>query len=268
MAALSSGAVRYRYYTRWGLNAEEVAKVVLFCGVTVMLGLSALGGLVCLVNPTDVSKLLGVNGSNSLWIGLGVLSLPVAYVVLSATVRSPLRLGKWRFTMPNIRLAIAQIAIGTLNFTFVAACLHQVLASEAPVSFVQSATAFVLANVAILVAHVPGGLGVLEATVTTVLPGAASIGGARGIPRDLFPGAVAVGIARLRDQRVDNPQHEKEAARQGSRETVRASSATFVVANRAAGDRQVRTPARGSSRCNQDQPRTLSSNAPGCSAQR
>ncbi len=177
VAALSSGAVRYRYYTRWGLNAEEVAKVVLFCGVTVMLGLSALGGIVCLVNPIDVSKLLGVNASNPFWIGLGVLSLLVAYVVLSATVRSPLRLWKWRFSMPNIRLAIGQIAIGTLNFTFVAACLHQVLASEAPVSFVQSATAFVLANVAILVAHVPGGLGVLEATVTTVLPGAASIGG-------------------------------------------------------------------------------------------
>lgn len=177
VAALSSGAVRYRYYTRWGLNAEEVAKVVLFCGVTVMLGLSALGVIVCLVNPTVVSKLLGVSSSNPFWIGLGVLSLPVAYVVLSAMVRSPLRLWKWRFTMPNIRLAIGQIAIGTLNFTFVAACLHQVLASEAPVSFVQSATAFVLANVAILVAHVPGGLGVLEATVTTVLPGAASIGG-------------------------------------------------------------------------------------------
>ncbi|MBZ9792577.1 lysylphosphatidylglycerol synthase domain-containing protein [Rhizobium sp. 3T7] len=177
VAALSSGAVRYRYYTRWGLNAEEVAKVVLFCGVTVMLGLSALGSIVCLINPTDVSKLLGVNAGDPLWIGLGVLSLPVTYVVLSATVRSPLQLWKWRFAMPNTSLAIGQIVIGTLNFSFVAACLHQVLASEAPVSFVQSATAFVLANVAILVAHVPGGLGVLEATVTTVLPGAASIGG-------------------------------------------------------------------------------------------
>jgi uncharacterized membrane protein YbhN (UPF0104 family) len=50
------------------------------------------------------------------------------------------------------------------------------LASQGDVSFVQTATAFVLANIAILVTHVPGGLGVLEATVSHVLPGAASIG--------------------------------------------------------------------------------------------
>ncbi len=29
VAALSSGAVRYRFYSRWGLTTEEVAKVVL-----------------------------------------------------------------------------------------------------------------------------------------------------------------------------------------------------------------------------------------------
>jgi len=142
-----------------------------------MLGLSALGSIVCLIDPTDVSNLLGMNCRRSSldrsrrFIAAGRLRHSFCNGALAITAL------KWRFTMPNISLAIGQIVIGTLNFAFVAACLHQVLASEAPVSFVQSATAFVLANVAILVAHVPGGLGVLEATVTTVLPGAASIGG-------------------------------------------------------------------------------------------
>ncbi|HEX9903682.1 MAG TPA: UPF0104 family protein, partial [Propylenella sp.] len=34
-AALSSGTIRYRFYSREGLTAEEVAKVIVFCGTTV-----------------------------------------------------------------------------------------------------------------------------------------------------------------------------------------------------------------------------------------
>jgi uncharacterized membrane protein YbhN (UPF0104 family) len=44
LAALSSGTIRYRFYSRWGLSAGEVAKVILFCGITVGLGLITLGG--------------------------------------------------------------------------------------------------------------------------------------------------------------------------------------------------------------------------------
>src|SRR5690606_31345638 len=44
LAALSSGAIRYRFYARWGLGAGDVAKVILFCGITVGLGLAVLGG--------------------------------------------------------------------------------------------------------------------------------------------------------------------------------------------------------------------------------
>jgi uncharacterized membrane protein YbhN (UPF0104 family) len=176
VAALSSGAVRYRYYSRWGLNTEEVAKVILFCGVTVGIGLSALAGIALLVNPEDAANLLKLSASGLFVLGLACLAVPAAYVVLAATVRAPLRLWKWSFQMPHVMLAIGQVVIGTLNFVFVSACLHQMLAAQGDASFVQTATAFVLANIAILLTHVPGGLGVLEATVSHVLPGAASIG--------------------------------------------------------------------------------------------
>ncbi|WP_208247259.1 lysylphosphatidylglycerol synthase domain-containing protein (plasmid) [Rhizobium sp. T1470] len=176
VAALSSGAVRYRYYARWGLNAEEVAKVILFCGVTVGMGLSTLAGIALLSNPRNASKLLRVGADTLFWLGLLCLAFPVFYVVLAGTLRAPLHVWKWRFEMPDLKLAIGQIIIGTLNFICVAACLHQVLTASVGSSFVQTATAYVLANIAVLVTHVPGGLGVLEATVSHVLPGAASIG--------------------------------------------------------------------------------------------
>ena len=40
LAALSSGAVRYRFYSRWGLSTGEVAKVIVFCGSRYMTTLS------------------------------------------------------------------------------------------------------------------------------------------------------------------------------------------------------------------------------------
>ncbi|MFA1621394.1 lysylphosphatidylglycerol synthase domain-containing protein [Rhizobium mongolense] len=175
-AALSSGAVRYRFYSRWGLNAEEVAKVILFCGVTVGIGLSALAGIALIINPQDAANLLKLGPASLFALGCACLSLPVVYVILSAIVRTPLHLWKWSFEMPRLKLALGQVVIGTVNFIFVAACLHQMLAVQGQASYVQTATAYVLANIAVLVTHVPGGLGVIEATVSYVLPGAASIG--------------------------------------------------------------------------------------------
>lgn len=176
LAALSSGAIRYRYYVRWGLSPEEVAKVILFCGATVGLGLSTLAGCVALINPDDVGKMLRASFLGPYVLAGFCLLVPAAYVLMAGSIRAPLRVWKWRFEMPDVRLAIGQVVVGTLNFACVAACLHQVLAGAADATFIESATAFVLANIAVVITHVPGGLGVLEATVSTLLPEAASVG--------------------------------------------------------------------------------------------
>ena len=74
-------------------------------------------------------------------------------------------------------LAVDGDALENVNFALVAACLHQALASVGPVSYPDVAAAYVLANIASLIAHVPGGLGVIEAVVATVLPGAGVVAG-------------------------------------------------------------------------------------------
>ena len=44
-AMLSGASVRYRFYTRWGITAEELSRIVFSYSVTFWLGLLALGGL-------------------------------------------------------------------------------------------------------------------------------------------------------------------------------------------------------------------------------
>ncbi|KKX34454.1 YbhN family protein [Rhizobium sp. LC145] len=176
LAGLSSGALRYRYYAHWGMSAEEVTKIVLLSGVTVGLGMAVLSGVVLILNPADAAKVLRLREGAILGIGAASLLAVVGYLALAAFVRAPLKIRKWTFRMPTLRIAIAQTVIGAVNFALVSACLREVMAATADVSYLKAATAFVLANLAILITHAPGGLGVLEATVRHVMGEDASIG--------------------------------------------------------------------------------------------
>lgn len=175
LAALSSGAVRYRFYSRWGLTTEEVAKIIVFSGATVALGLSTLGAVGLYLRPEDAAGMTGLTPAAVSGMALACLAFPVGYLVLAATVRAPLKIRGWRFQFPEFRLAAGQLIVGTVNFSFVAACLHQMLSALGDASYLKVATASITANIAAIISHVPGGLGVLEATIVHVLPGAESI---------------------------------------------------------------------------------------------
>ena len=175
-AALSSGAIRYRFYSRWGLSAGAVAKVILFCGVTVGLGLMILAGAALLLRPGVAQEVLGLGRPVILAVGAVCLALPAAYAVLAATVRRPLTIRGRSLRMPSLPLAVGQIVVGPLNFALVAACLHQAVSALADVPYLSVASVYVTANVATLITHVPGGLGVIESVVLLLLPHAELIG--------------------------------------------------------------------------------------------
>jgi len=174
VAALSSGAVRYRFYSRWGLNAGEIAKLIVFCGVTVGLGLVTLAGLCLLLLPGTAGKIAGLGTAASVALAAACLMVPALYLVLTAFLRGDVTIRSWRFSLPTPRLAALQIALGTVNFAFVAACLHQLVNAQA--GYMETTAAYVVGNLTALVSHVPGGLGVLEATIGFLLGSSASIG--------------------------------------------------------------------------------------------
>jgi uncharacterized membrane protein YbhN (UPF0104 family) len=174
-AALSSGAVRYRFYSRWGLTGEDVAKVVAFCAMTVALGIATLGAIGFYLRPDDVAKMARLSPQAVSLTGAAMAGFPVVYMLLAAFVRTPLHFRKWSFAMPTLRLAVAQVIVGTVNFSFVAASLHQMLSAFVATNYLKVAAASITANVASIISHVPGGLGVLEATIVHILPGAQSI---------------------------------------------------------------------------------------------
>lgn len=170
LAALSSGAVRYRFYSRWGLSAQDIGKLIVFCGLTVGLGLVTLAGLAWTVRPTIAAELTGLPQWAVHAVGLGCLALSMSWVVLAAVRRAPLRVFRWKIKLPSLPIAAAQIAVGTLNFALVSASLYACILSVAEIGYVEVAASYVIANTAGIVSHVPGGLGVIEMVVTYLLP--------------------------------------------------------------------------------------------------
>ncbi|RCS25096.1 UPF0104 family protein [Phyllobacterium salinisoli] len=178
VAALSSGAIRYRFYSRWGLSAGDVAKIVVFTGMTVCLGLTTLGGIGLLLYPADARSLTNLSRPAIQAVAIASLLFSALYLILSARIRTPFGYGKWKLELPSFRLAVGQILIGTLNFAFVAACLYQLVAATTDMNYLDIVAIYTTANAAAIISHVPGGIGVIEATVIYSLPGAAAIGAA------------------------------------------------------------------------------------------
>jgi glycosyltransferase 2 family protein len=170
LAALSSGAIRYRFYSRAGLPMGDIAKIIVFCGVTVGLGLMTLGGAALLLNSGEAAKVTGLPRPIVLSLGAACGLLVAAYVALTAYVKRPLRWREWTLELPTPRIALGQVAVGSTNYLFVAACLHQAIKALADVPYLSVAAVYAVANTTALISHAPGGLGVLESVVLHLLP--------------------------------------------------------------------------------------------------
>ena len=70
-AMLSGASVRYRFYSRWGVTAEELSRIVFSYSVTFWLGLLGLGGLSLVVSPLATARELPAH-----WL------LPVAWILM------------------------------------------------------------------------------------------------------------------------------------------------------------------------------------------
>lgn len=219
-AGLSSGAIRYRLYARWGLSVEDVAKLVLFCGITVGVGLMALGGVAMLLRPDLSERIAGLGGGWAVTVGLACLAGPLLYVVLSALVRRPLRIRSWSIALPTWRIAALQVLAGTVNFAFVAAALYQALKAVADVTYGSVAAVYVIANTATMITHVPGGLGVIENVVTSFVPGRSVIGALLVFRcvyffAPLLIGAALLAISELARGRIAAPPAQRTRAAAG-----------------------------------------------------
>ena len=166
-AMLSGASVRYRFYTRWGVTAEELSRIVFSYSVTFWLGLFLLGGLSLVASPPPHARALP--GHQLLFAaGLVLMLVPPAYVVATIVRRRPLRIRSFELPLPPVRIAIAQVVISAVDWALAGAVLY-VLLPPSPLSFLQFLSVFLVAILLGMVSHVPGGVGVFEGLMVVLL---------------------------------------------------------------------------------------------------
>ena len=164
---LSGAAVRFRFYTRWGVSALELSKIVLFQSTTFWLGLLVLGGATLGFAPHPWMRDLPAAPLVRA-LGLALLGLGLAYALLPLARKAPLRLRRLEVPVPTARLAAGQFVLSILDWGLAAAVLQALLPPGA-VPFGELLGAFLAAQIVGLVSHVPGGLGVFETLMVLAL---------------------------------------------------------------------------------------------------
>jgi phosphatidylglycerol lysyltransferase len=167
---LTGGSVRLRMYATAGLSGLEVTAVIAFGVITFALGLLFVGGLTLFFQPSALAALENVSSTVVSFIGL-VMSTPVlAYLVWTLTPWRTLAIGPWYLRAPSIELAVAQIALSSLDLMLAGAALYVLMPDSLGLPFSAFIGLYVIAVVAGVISHVPGGLGVFDGILIVLLP--------------------------------------------------------------------------------------------------
>ena len=166
-AMLSGASVRYRFYTRWGVTAEELSRIVFSYSVTFWLGLLGLGGLGLIVSPLSTA---GGLPAQQLLVPVGWLLIAVPPLYLLATIvhREPLKIGSFELALTSRTIAAGQALVSVIEWALAGAVLYVLLPPNG-LSFLQFLGAFLIAILIGMASHVPGGVGVFEGLMVLLL---------------------------------------------------------------------------------------------------
>ena len=168
LALLSSSAIRYRFYSAWGVSTSKIAQIIAFCNLSFWLGLFAVGGVLFVIEPIKIPALLKLPFFSVRPIGITFLIIVITYLFWSILSSRSLTIAGWRLPHLPIKLSLAQIAITSLDWALAAAVLYKLLPSATPLPYLGFFRIYLLAQLAGIISNVPGGLGVFE-TVMLIL---------------------------------------------------------------------------------------------------
>jgi phosphatidylglycerol lysyltransferase len=164
-ALISGGGIRYRLYSAAGLAAGDIAKVVVFTGVTFMVGLFGIGSVAFLIAPGELAPIAHIAPSVASAIGGVALALILATVLTAAINQRPIRVWRFRITLPSARLVAAQLVVSGIDIGLAAAVLYIVLPPLHGIGYWGFLGLFSIALLLGVVSNVPGGIGVFESVM-------------------------------------------------------------------------------------------------------
>jgi uncharacterized membrane protein YbhN (UPF0104 family) len=167
---LGGGSIRYRFYSVWGMRTVEIVQVVMILAITFWFGVFGLAGVVFLVQPMNIAPELNLPVTDTTWLAWALVGAAAAYLLVSAVWRKPIRIGGREWRLPGFWMSVAQLSVAALDYLIAAACFWALFPAHLGVRYTDILGIYLLANVAGVLAHAPGGAGVFEAVVVKIAP--------------------------------------------------------------------------------------------------
>ena len=170
LSILSSGSMRYRIHSSFGLKISDTAKVVVFSGLSVWIGFLLTSGLFFTFAPIELSENLGLPFLTLRPVGIASLLVLSLYIWLATRVNKDSKI--WKIQIPKLSWPIltGQLIVGLLDWLTGAAVVYMLIPHGGILAYHQFLEIFLVAQMMGLMSQVPGGIGVFESAMIFLLP--------------------------------------------------------------------------------------------------
>lgn len=166
---VAGASIRYRIYSAWGLSAIEITQVVLFCVVSLWLGFLGLSGTVFILEPMMLPQVMHLPLISVRLMGGLFLLILLVYLGLTLMRKKTIAIGDWHFSLLPRRLIPIQLLVGVVDWFLAGIVLYSLLPHPVNVPITHFLAVFLLAQLGGLISQVPGGLGIFESIVLSLL---------------------------------------------------------------------------------------------------
>jgi uncharacterized membrane protein YbhN (UPF0104 family) len=168
----TGGAIRFRIYSDYGLNAIDVAKICFLSGLTFWLGNLVVLGVGMAYHPSAATAMDLLPSAMNRLIGIGCLAGIVMYFIWLLLGQNRRELGQngWKVVLPSARLTLVQVLIGVIDLGFCATAMYLLIPAQPHIDFLSLAVVFILATLLGFASHAPGSIGVFDAAMLVALP--------------------------------------------------------------------------------------------------
>lgn len=168
-------ALRYRLYSRFGLSASQITRVFTLSVLTNWLGYLWLAGMIFAMGWISPPADWEVGATAFRVLGVALVLASLVYLGLCGfSKRRNWTIRGHELRLPSLRLAALQMVLGATNWSLMALVVYFMLSQKAP--YPEVLGILMISSIAGVVAHIPAGLGVIEAVFVALLAGDMSKG--------------------------------------------------------------------------------------------
>jgi len=174
VSAISGGAVRFRIYSAFGLNAFEVAAISTFVTLAFGIGIVVIGLTALAIHPYALGDIISWPPEQIRFAAAGLVLLVLGVMTWLSITGKTLRIRSLEIPAPSLGILYGQLLFTLADTSMAALTLYVLLPDSAP-DFITFLAIFAAATMVGVLSHVPGGVGVFESVIIATLPGTVPI---------------------------------------------------------------------------------------------